>query len=506
MSQTAMLLKALLALVILAAAGALGLDSAQARPFKTGVLDPTAFHSGDPIPFQRSKSLGAEFVKANLSWPSVLPSAEAGEKPEGFNPRDPADPHYDWGSYDLLVRNAKAAGLQVIFTVTGSPRWARVGQGCRASTECVPRARDYADFAYAVARRYSGSFDPGDGRLPRVRYFQAWVEPNLSYFFRPVFQGGRPVAPAHYRGILNAFYEAIHNAGPGNKVLSAGLAPIGRPGATIAPLAFMRKLLCMAGRTNPRPAPGCRARAKLDIWAVHPYTTGSPTHRASGPDDVSLGDLHEVQKLLRAADRAGKIGKRGGGATRMWVTEFSYDSRPPDPGGLPTPIHNRWSTEAMYRMYRAGVDVMIWFGYRDEDRGGRPHCEVFDSGLYRRGADFRRDRAKPFARAFRFPLVAVRNRRGFTVWGRTPDSRPGLVLVQVQNPGRGFRTVRRVRAGAGGVFDANVRAAGLAANARVRARAPRGGGLSVPFSLRAVPDFHQPPFGRCTGGGSGRPT
>lgn len=498
---------ALPALIAIAFVGGAFADGAEARPFKTGVLDPTAFHSGDEIPFQRTKALGAAFVKANISWSSVAPNPDGNVKPTGFDARDPADPHYRWDGYDTIVRNASKHGLQVIFTVVSAPRWARIGQGCRGSAECVPRASDYADFATALARRYSGRFDPGNGTLPRVRHYQAWVEPNLTYFFRPIFKGKRAVAPANYRRILNAFYDAIHDVGPGNRVLSAGLAPLQRPGATIGPLDFMRKLFCMRGRANPKPRRGCRNHAKLDIWALHPYTTGSPTHKARGADDVSLGDLHKVKRLLRAADRAGKIRKRGGRRpTRMWVTEFSYDSRPPDPGGLPTWLHTRWSTEAMYRMYAAGVDVMIWFGYRDEAPAGRQHCEVFDSGLYRRGADFRRDRAKRFARAFEFPLVAIRTGRGFHVWGRTPDSRPGPIRIQLRNRGKGFRTVKRVRARAGGVFRTNVRVGKLARNAKVRARGPRGAGRSIPFSLRTVRDFHQPPFGKCRGGGGGRPS
>lgn len=494
-------------LAVALAFGGLGAGSADARPFKTGVLDPTAFHSQDELPFKRTKALGASFVKANVSWPTVAPNPNGNTRPPGFDATDPADPHYNWDGYDTMVRNAQAHGLQLIFTVVSAPRWARIGAGCRASAECNPRPSDYADFASALAKRYSGQFNPGDGRLPRVRYYQAWVEPNLNYFFQPVFKNGNTVAPANYRRLLNAFYDAIHDARSGNRVISAGLAPLERPGATIGPVDFMRKLFCMQGRDNPRPRRGCNAHAKVDIWAIHPYTTGSPTHKAPGPDDVSLGDIHKVRNLLRAADRHGKIRKRGGNRqTRMWVTEFSYDSRPPDPGGLPTWLHTRWSTEAMYRMYAAGVDVMIWFGYRDEEPAGRPHCEVFDSGLFRRGTDFRRDRLKHFGRGFHFPMVALRTRNGFHVWGRTPDSRPGSVVIQLRNGGGSFRGWTRVRAGAGGVFRANVRAGNLARNAAVRARAPRGRGLSIPFSLRTVRDFHQPPFGRCQGGGGGRPS
>ena len=47
--------------------------------------------------------------------------------------------------------------------------------------------------ATAVARRYSGSF----AGLPRVRMFEAWNEPNASFFLSPAFENGQPLhAPA----------------------------------------------------------------------------------------------------------------------------------------------------------------------------------------------------------------------------------------------------------------------------------------------------------------------
>ena len=46
--------------------------------------------------------------------------------------------------------------------------------------------------------------------LPRVRYWQPWNEPNLSYYLAPQWTraGGRWVAasPVIYRGLLNAVY------------------------------------------------------------------------------------------------------------------------------------------------------------------------------------------------------------------------------------------------------------------------------------------------------------
>lgn len=503
-TRTRLLCAALLGLVALLAAG----TSAQARPFLTGMLDPDTFYTDSEVPFERTREAGATLLKANLYWPTVLAEPEAPVKPAGFDPTNPADPHYNFAMYDNLVRHANRNGLQVVFNLMSAPRWARIGTGCiETSAECAPRPADYADFAKAVATRYSGAFNPGDGRLPRVRYYQAWVEPNLIYFYKPIFERGRIVAADNYRRLLNAFYDAIHSVRNGNKVIAAGLAPLKRPGATVGPMDFMRRLLCMTGRQKPRPQRGCPHFAKFDIWATHPYTTGGPTHKAPGADDVALGDLHKMTTLLRAAERSRKIRKRSGPRrTPFWVTEFSYDSNPPDRGGLNQNIHTRWSTEAMYRMYKAGVDAMIWFGYRDQHPDGRPHCELFDSGIYFRSDNLETDRPKRFLSAFRFPLVALTYRRGFTYWGRTPDSKPGVVRLQLRNGG-GWRTVKRVRARAGGVFEGRVAMRGLRRNASVRAIAPRRGGASVPFSLRYVRDFYQPPFGRCLGsqrGGSPR--
>ena len=61
----------------------------------------------------------------------------------------------------------------------------------------------------------------------------------------------------------------------------------------------MREMLCMSSGATPRAT--CNDRAEFDVWAHHPYTYGGPTHSAFHPDDVSLGDLGEMRRLLDAA-------------------------------------------------------------------------------------------------------------------------------------------------------------------------------------------------------------
>jgi hypothetical protein len=196
-----------------------------------------------------------------------------------------------------------------------------------------------------------------------------------------------------------------------------------------------------------------------------------------------------MTRLLRAAERAGTI-RSSLSPVPFWAAEFGWDSRPPDIGGMPLALHARWAAEAIYRMWRAGVSTVFWFQLRDEPGPSQPYGGVYESGLYLNGGAMERDRGKPVLRAFRFPFVAFRARRGMRVWGRTPDSRPGRVRIAVRSGGRWF-TVATLGADRFGVFRGRVprKRRGL----MVRARA--AGHRSQPFSLRYRKNHYAPPFG-----------
>ena len=242
---------------------------------------------------------------------------------------DPANPLYDWTQLDTAVRNATAAGLTPLITVTNSPKWARA-PGCTEEVICYPFPQDYADFATAVARRYSGSFDPGTGTLPHVRYWQAWGEANLFLFFLPQFEGGQKVSPDNYRNLLNPFSAMVKSVDPTNQVISAGLAPLNVCGS--GPLDFMRRLLCMQGRKHPKPEPGCDATAPSTSRRPIPIRPAGQrkSRRSRRRDDRQSA---EDEQLVNAGKRAGKI-ETDSSSVPLWVTEFSWDSKPPDPGGL----------------------------------------------------------------------------------------------------------------------------------------------------------------------------
>lgn len=453
----------------------------------------------DPVAFQRTSESGATFVHTWVRWSEIAPAAE----PETWDPRDPEDPSYNWTWLDTWVTNAVAGGLTPLLQLYYAPAWANrcVPDPKYAATgaPCDPDPAKMADFAYAAAKRYDGT-TPG---LPRVRYWQPQNEPNLSVFFLPQFDSnGKPVSPGIYRKLLNRFYDAVKSVNPTNKVLSAGLAPNGNQ-STVAPMEFARQLFCMKGRAKPKPT-AANCQVKLDIFDMHPYTSGGPTHKGYGQDNVQLGDLPKLRKLLAAADKAGRI-KGDSRKTPLWITEMSWDSNKPDPGGVPMGLLKRWTSEAIYRSYQAGVRTFFWFMLRDQDPAGRPWNETAQSGLFFRGATIQKDRAKPIRQAFRFPFVAfTRNKakrvrkgrkriKGIVVWGRTPNSTPGWAVIQ-RRQGGGWKRLGRVRANSNGIFSGWLKIKS-GSNRNGLVRAVHRGEIAVPFSLKPVADRPARPFG-----------
>ena len=170
---------------------------------------------------------------------------------------------------------------------------------------------------------------------------------------------------------------------------------------------------------------------------------------------------------------------------QFWVTEFGWDSKPPDPKALPAALHARWTSEALYRMWQNNVVVVTWFKLEDDPMSVSP----YQSGFFQTNGA----RKRSFT-AFRFPVVALKRSNGVYVWGRTPTSRAASVVVDIK-VGRRWRRLGTLRAGSSGIFQKTFRTPYRKGS--VRARAVRE--TSLPFSLAYVKDRYVNPFG-CGGG------
>lgn len=426
----------------------------RAQPLETAVFDPDNYFGPDAdLAFARVRAAGASTVRIRVYWRSVAPQAES--KPPGFNAADPRDPAYNWSVLDPYVKLAVRHHLRPMLSIYEAPDWAeRSSAGPVGSRN--PDPAEVGAFARAIARRYSGTV----AGLPRVRLWQLWNEPNIYRFLMPQFDSpfaqavppdARALSPEVYRTMLNAFAAAVRGVSKRNIVITGGMTPFARTLAgspAVGPMQFMREMLCLTSKN--RPAPGCTERASFDVWSHHPYTEGGPNHHAQVPGNVSLGDLPEMRRALRAAIRLGHI--RSVHRVRFWVTELSWDTSPPDPGGVPAATQARWVAEAMYRMWRNGISLVTWYQLRDDARRDRPDPQVYQSGLYYRcDAGTACDQPKPTLAAFRFPFVALPSGGRTLVWGRTPLGRRARVRLELQS-GRSWRQVTILSTDDNGIF------------------------------------------------------
>ena len=466
--RSALLVAATVALALPAGASA-------ARPLVTGLqdFDFTQTH------FDRVKAAGAGVVKITVPWKDVAPKSP----PATFNPADPGDPNYDWTTLDFEVRSAVATGLNPLLTIEQSPGFAERDKRASPGTG-NPDPVQFGLFAEAVARRYSGTF----AGLPRVRNFEAWNEPNASFFLFPQRNpDGSNYTPALYREMVNRFATGVHRVHADNVVVAGGLFPftLSRAGAsTIGPYRFMREVLCLNEKL--KVIPGCGPAVQFDAWSHHPYTSGGPTHKAGHPDSISLGDLPRMHRLLKTAARRGRISSHG--AVKFWVTEFGWDTAPTDPKGVPLALHARWVSEAIYRSWSAGVSLFVWYRLRDGPSDG-----AVQSGLwFRCDAGIACDKPKTQSlEAFRFPFVAFRNRKRVSVWGRTPGGVRTPVVVE-RSTKRGWKRVKKLKPNSAGIFQTRLK---RIRKGSLRARIASSGEAAVPFSLKRPPDRPVNPFG-----------
>jgi hypothetical protein len=373
-------------LIAVAAAALLAAPSASASRFiQHGIFDDAQINYGNPDQvFPMLKTLKSQLIRVNLVWGG--PNGVAKRRP--VNPMNPNDPAYDWSVYDRTVRYASQYGIKVVFSVIGTPPWANSAAGLNV----VPRRiLDLERFATAAARRYNGSWRTPDGQvLPAVRYWLAWNEPNNPAFLRPQYRKvrGKLVIQSaiDYAKICNAIVKGVRKTTIGASKVACGVTgPRGNnnPNSTrpaLSPLAFLRAMK--------------KAGAKgFDAYAHHPYygkrqetpsTPPPPGIHGNAATAITLGNINLLVRELT----------RQFGNKRLWITEYGYQTNPPDRiFGVTFAQQARYLTQA-YGIARRHprIDMFLWFLLKDERRAVD---EGWQSGLLTDGG-----RRKPAFAAF----------------------------------------------------------------------------------------------------------
>ncbi len=440
-------LLALVALLALAAPAAASRSQTVTFEAPRDLLDPARRDAA----LREIDSLGVRALRVVLYWNTVAPNRDRARRP-AFDPRDPAA--YAWGQYDALLAAAAARGWSVHLTLSGPvPTWAT-----RARRDKVTRPDPalFRAFAEAAGRRFGAQVD----------LWSIWNEPNHPGFLRPQFaRGGRAISPGLYRQLFQAGRAGLEAAGQGGDRIVAGeTAPRGT-GSVVAPLRFLRGMLCLDGRYRRR-GRGCR-RLDADGYAHHAYTTRlGPFFVPPQRDHVTIGVLERLVDALDRSARARAL-RRG---LRVYLTEFGIQSFPDRLLGVPLRQQPEFYAISE-RIARGNRRVASFSQYllRDDPATRRGLYGGFESGLRRANG-----RAKPALAGFRLPLAVRRRRGAVSIWGMArPATAPTVVELEVSDRGRRFRRLRRVRTDARGSFV--VRGADRRGRRwRLRWRAPNG--------------------------------
>ena len=441
---------------------------------------------------QRLKQLGVDQVRITANWSVLTPRGRTAKVKPSFDARDPAA--YEqarWTNVDNAVSAVRDAGLSVLIDIGfWAPRWATKGPSSpRARTNI--RAGHYADFAVAVARRYSGRFaippaalgapttpaseqDPfqellapffppppappaASEPLPRVNAFALWNEPNQPGLLLPQWKTGKrtPASPGIYRRMVRAAYPAIKRVRDNIRVLIGNTSSNGgarRGRGPVAPLEFLRELACVNERLRPRTTGGCAHFKRLpgDGWAHHPYTRNQPPAKSGRrPDDVHIADLPKLARTLRRLVRRGRLAS---GYRRIYLTEFGFETKYVP--GRPTVSQStqaRWLTWSEYLAERVpAVRSFAQFLLRDQPKAAtvvsksraRPFGE-YSTGLLKANGT-----PKTAATTFRAGLFAALRRGGRRVllYGRLRLG-PGKKAITLQRRARraGWTRIARLR-------------------------------------------------------------
>ena len=346
----------------------------------------------------RLRTLGVKVVRFTLNWNLI-----AAAKPQ--SPTDPEDASYDWSKADPVLTGLRAHGIAVVLQLNGTPTWANGG---RPANYAPTSATTFRDFATAAATRYSW-----------VKRWLIWNEPNQVRWLRPTS------ASVYTTRLLNPAYLAIHHVISGVQVAGGGTAPRGSTGG-VSPVAWLTSMRA--------------AHARLDAYAHNPYPLDpkreTPFH--GGCTNCTTITMATINKLVALVGRNFP-------RARIWLTEYGYQSNPPDRLlGVSPALQARYVGEASYVAFRTPrVDMLIHFLVRDE-----PNIARFQSGVLTLAG-----KAKPAYGAYQLPFAqTARTGSRTALWGQLRAPAAGGTARIERRSGGAWRTVATLSPGAGRFF------------------------------------------------------
>jgi hypothetical protein len=291
-----------------------------------------------------------------------------------------------------------------------------------------------------------------------------------------------PTSPQVYRGLVDAAWGAFQQTGHARDTILIGeTAPKGMLEASdvtrsLDPARFVRELYCLDDNlqlyqgtsaqvrgcpTVDQSATFVREHPALFVasgWAHHPYELSrtpdsAPNHSESW---VTLGNLRDLTRLLRRI-RA-RYAQPTEPAVRLYVTQYGYQTKPPDPNGVTPELQAEYTNQAEYLTWaNRAVYTLGQFPLVD---AGPPVATTPQSGL-RTAAGARKPAFDAYVLPVWLPSPTVKPGHKLSVWGlvrAAPRNRRVQVSIQVRRKGSGtwVRVARHATSGPRAYLDTTI--------------------------------------------------
>jgi plastocyanin len=263
------------------------------------------------------QAAGVTWVRIDMGWPSIQEDGR-GDISDWYVER-----------IDFAVDAARARGMQILGTLSGTPSWANGGNPRNVPPD------DPADYGWAaqwVASHFRG----------RVAAFEVWNEPNSTRFWTG--------SVTRYVDVLRAAYPRFKAGDPDVKVVLGG--PANKDTAWIGA------------------AYEAGAKGFFDVMGLHSYM--SPSDLPPETDNGTIWTLAGVSRVLDVME------DHGDGSKEIWFTEYGWSSHP-NSGSEAN--WDRGVTQAQQADYlvrslrflgthRPYVTQVFWYEERNETSGG----------------------------------------------------------------------------------------------------------------------------------------
>jgi hypothetical protein len=223
---------------------------------------------------------------------------------------------------DAIADRLKQCGITELPVVI---QYSAVGAGARGASAPIPTAKQYADFARAVAAHLAE-------RQPQITRVELFNEPNnhgwgsfpVDGNYADTDESGRVAAE-----YMRAAYAAVKSAAPHLTVVGPAIADGGH---ATDPRSFLETMY----------ANGCRRGACWDVLSVHNYDWEDPDVNPNG--SRTRFDIYKDLQAIAA--------QHGDPNTHVMLTEWGYSTAPGNKDAVDPQTQALWLAKGLNRMLR----------------------------------------------------------------------------------------------------------------------------------------------------------